>query len=101
MALELDILQERFDNFVSSEVVDWSYRCRDWRNSKHVDPRNKPLTSCFLSKTTRLVTIVRRMMKSVPQRGSVWLAGFRESEYTVKSHTLPRGGTDFVATVVS
>ena len=41
------------------------------------------------------------MMKSVPQRGSVWLAGFRESEYTVKSHTLPRGGTDFVATVVS
>jgi len=38
MALELDILQERFHVFVSSEVVVWSYRCRDWRNSKHVDP---------------------------------------------------------------
>jgi len=38
-------------------------------------------------------------MKSVPQRGSVWLAECRESLYTVWSHTLPRSGTDFIATL--
>jgi len=39
-----------------------------------------------------------RVMESAPLRGSVWLAESRESLYPVKSHTLPRSGTDFVAT---
>ena len=37
-------------------------------------------------------------MKSVPQRGSAWLVEFRESLYPVRSHTLPRCGTDCLVT---
>ena len=40
-------------------------------------------------------------MESVPLRGSVWLAEFRESLYPVKSHTLPRCGTDCLVTKVA
>jgi len=37
-------------------------------------------------------------MKSVPPRGSVWLKTSYCDSYSSASHTLPRGGTDFIAT---
>jgi len=38
-------------------------------------------------------------MKSVPQRGSVWLLiGYSDSRSSA-SHTLPRRGTDFIVAV--